>query len=200
MSFSGRYVGSHRQASTFSAGRVARVGAAAAGVAAISLAGLSGTADAAAAHNWDGVARCESSGNWAINTGNGYYGGLQFSASTWRAYGGTAYAARADLATKAQQIAIAEKTLASQGVGAWPVCGKYLTVVAAKPVSVPAPTPVKTAPAPKPTGVIYVVRSGDTLFKIATAHHISGGWRTLVRLNPKITNPNRIYVGEKIVL
>ncbi|MDT0260572.1 transglycosylase family protein, partial [Jatrophihabitans lederbergiae] len=149
-------------------------------------------------HNWDGVARCESSGNWAINTGNGYYGGLQFSASTWRAYGGTAYAARADLATKGQQIAIAERTLASQGVGAWPVCGRYLTV-ATTPVSVPAP--VRRAPAPAPAGhPVYVVRSGDTLSGIAATHHISGGWRTLVRLNPKITNPNRIYVGERIVL
>jgi LysM repeat protein len=198
MSFSGRYVGSHRQDSTVSTGRLARTGAAAVGAAAISFAALNGTADAATAHNWDGVARCESSGNWAINTGNGYYGGLQFSASTWRAYGGTAYAARADLATKGQQIAIAERTLASQGVGAWPVCGRYLTV-ATTPVSVPAP--VRRVPAPAPAGhPVYVVRSGDTLSGIAATHHISGGWRTLVRLNPKITNPNRIYVGERIVL
>jgi hypothetical protein len=198
MSFSGRYVGSHRQASTVSTGRLARAGAAAVGTAAISFAALNGTADAATAHNWDGVARCESSGNWAINTGNGYYGGLQFSASTWRAYGGTAYAARADLASKGQQIAIAERTLASQGVGAWPVCGRYLTV-ATTPVSVPAP--VRRAPAPAPSGhPVYVVRSGDTLSGIAATHHISGGWRTLVRLNPKITNPNRIYVAERIVL
>jgi nucleoid-associated protein YgaU len=71
---------------------------------------------------WDRVAACESGGNWHINTGNGYYGGLQFSASTWRGYGGGAYAPRADHASKSQQIAIAQRTLASQGPGAWPVC------------------------------------------------------------------------------
>ncbi len=86
-----------------------------------------GSASAATASEWDAVAQCESGGNWSINTGNGYYGGLQFSASTWAAYGGTAYAATADQASKAQQIEIAEKVLASQGKGAWPVCGKGLS-------------------------------------------------------------------------
>jgi nucleoid-associated protein YgaU len=86
-----------------------------------------GDASAATASEWDAVAQCESGGNWSINTGNGYYGGLQFSGSTWAAYGGTAYASRADLATKAQQIAVAEKVLAGQGKGAWPVCGKGLS-------------------------------------------------------------------------
>lgn len=71
---------------------------------------------------WDRVAACESSGNWSINTGNGYYGGLQFSASTWKAFGGQAYAAQAHQATKAQQIAIARRTLHTQGPGAWPAC------------------------------------------------------------------------------
>ena len=86
-----------------------------------------GNASAATAAQWDAVAQCESGGNWSINTGNGFYGGLQFTNSTWAAYGGTAYAPRADLATKAQQIAIAEKVLAGQGKGAWPVCGRGLT-------------------------------------------------------------------------
>lgn len=72
------------------------------------------------------MALCESSGNWSINTGNGYFGGLQFSQSTWVAYGGLAYAARADLATKSEQIAVAERVLAGQGPGAWPVCGRNL--------------------------------------------------------------------------
>jgi hypothetical protein len=80
----------------------------------------------APSHDWDAVAQCESGGNWSINTGNGYYGGLQFSSSTWLAYGGGAYAPRADLATRGQQIAIAEKVLAVQGAGAWPVCGRSL--------------------------------------------------------------------------
>jgi LysM repeat protein len=86
-----------------------------------------GNASAATASEWDTVAQCESGGNWSINTGNGYYGGLQFSASTWAAYGGTQYAAQANQASKAQQIAVAEKVLASQGKGAWPVCGKGLS-------------------------------------------------------------------------
>ncbi|MEV6115771.1 transglycosylase family protein [Streptomyces sp. NPDC052109] len=89
-----------------------------------------GNASAATASEWDAVAQCESGGNWSINTGNGFYGGLQFTNSTWAAYGGTAYAARADLATKAQQIAVAEKVLAGQGKGAWPVCGTGLSSAA----------------------------------------------------------------------
>ncbi|MFC0674372.1 transglycosylase family protein [Brachybacterium hainanense] len=73
---------------------------------------------------WDRVAQCESGGDWSINTGNGYYGGLQFSKSTWRAFGGTEYASTADKASKAEQIAVAQRTLAQQGPGAWPVCSK----------------------------------------------------------------------------
>src|SRR6478672_2752829 len=88
-----------------------------AGAAALGLG--AGTASAAPDSTWDAVAQCESSGNWSINTGNGFYGGLQFTQSTWAAYGGTEYASRADLATKDQQIAVAEKTLAGQGWGAW---------------------------------------------------------------------------------
>ena len=84
---------------------------------------------AAPAHDWDAVAACESGGTWDIDTGNGYYGGLQFSAGTWAAYGGTAYAPRADLAPRAQQIAVAERVLAGQGAGAWPICGRSLVPV-----------------------------------------------------------------------
>ncbi|MFI7351643.1 transglycosylase family protein [Streptomyces sp. NPDC049936] len=83
-----------------------------------------GTAQAADVETWDKVAACESTNDWDINTGNGYYGGLQFSQSTWEAFGGTRYAPRADLATKDQQIAIAEKVLDGQGPGAWPVCSQ----------------------------------------------------------------------------
>ncbi|MCE5292115.1 MAG: transglycosylase family protein [Nocardiaceae bacterium] len=79
-----------------------------------------------APHNWDGVAQCEAGGNWAINTGNGYYGGLQFDLSTWNAYGGSQYAERPDLASRNAQIAIAEKVFAAQGAGAWPTCGSNL--------------------------------------------------------------------------
>ncbi|MEW2134900.1 transglycosylase family protein [Streptomyces sp. NPDC005435] len=101
-----------------------------AGVAGAAIAGplmAAGSASAATASEWDAVAQCESGGNWAVNTGNGYYGGLQFSAATWAAYGGTQYSATADKATKDQQITIAEKVLAAQGKGAWPVCGTGLS-------------------------------------------------------------------------
>lgn len=74
-------------------------------------------------HNWDAVAQCESGGNWAINTGNGYYGGLQFSQGTWEANGGSGVASGA---SREEQIRVAENVLATQGVGAWPVCGANL--------------------------------------------------------------------------
>ncbi|MFR9799176.1 transglycosylase family protein [Streptomyces sp. MS06] len=122
MLFSGK--GKHRRPSKASRA-IAIAGVAGAAVAAPLIA--SGTASAATASEWDAVAQCESGGNWSINTGNGFYGGLQFTASTWAAYGGTQYAARADLASKSQQIAIAEKVLAGQGKGAWPVCGTGLS-------------------------------------------------------------------------
>src|SRR6478672_4704855 len=73
---------------------------------------------------WDSVASCESGGNWAINTGNGYYGGLQFSQSTWVAYGGARYASHADQASREEQISVAQRVLSAQGPGAWPVCSR----------------------------------------------------------------------------
>jgi len=73
--------------------------------------------------NWPAIAACESGGNWAASTGNGFYGGLQFTEQTWLGYGGGQYAASANLATPAQQIAVAQRVLAGQGIGAWPVCG-----------------------------------------------------------------------------
>lgn len=75
---------------------------------------------------WDDLAQCESGGNWAINTGNGYYGGLQFAWATWLGHGGDEFAPRADLATREQQIVVAERVLASQGWGAWPACSARL--------------------------------------------------------------------------
>ncbi|RUP04522.1 MAG: resuscitation-promoting factor RpfA [Mycobacterium sp.] len=92
---------------------------------------MAGQAAAATDAEWDQVARCESGGNWAINTGNGFYGGVQFAAGTWASHGGTEFAPSAQLATKDQQIAIAERVLATQGRGAWPVCGT--------PLSAPSP-------------------------------------------------------------
>jgi hypothetical protein len=75
---------------------------------------------------WDRLAQCESSGNWHIATGNGYSGGLQFDAPTWRRYGGTAYASAAYLASREAQVAVAERTLQSQGWAAWPACSRKL--------------------------------------------------------------------------
>ncbi|MFF7995776.1 transglycosylase family protein [Kitasatospora xanthocidica] len=126
------------------------------------------SASAAPASAWDSVAQCESGGNWSINTGNGFHGGLQFSPSTWKAYGGTAYAPQANQASRAQQIAVAEKVLASQGPGAWPVCSKKAGLSkggapaavdtatdakpAAKPDAKPAAKPAKpSTKAAKPT-------------------------------------------------
>ena len=87
---------------------------------------LATNASAAPDSDWDRLAQCEAGGNWQINTGNGYHGGLQFSPSTWRAYGGGQFAPFAFQATREQQIAIAEKVLAGQGWGAWPSCSARL--------------------------------------------------------------------------
>lgn len=114
--------GRHRRYKPSSVTRVSlRVTAGGAGIV-IPLAAVQ-LAHAAPQGTWEKVAACESSGKWDINNGNGYFGGLQFAQSTWQAYGGTAYAARADLAGKDQQIAVAEKVLKGQGPGAWPNCG-----------------------------------------------------------------------------
>jgi LysM repeat protein len=75
--------------------------------------------------NWSAIAACESGGNWSASTGNGFYGGLQFTEQTWLAYGGGQYAPSANLASPAQQIAVAQRVLAGQGIGAWPVCGAH---------------------------------------------------------------------------
>jgi hypothetical protein len=75
---------------------------------------------------WDRLAQCESSGNWSINTGNGFFGGLQFLPATWEGFGGLAFAPRADLATREQQIIVAERVLTKQGWGAWPACSRKL--------------------------------------------------------------------------
>ena len=91
---------------------------------ALALAGLvlsCGNASADSGVNWDAVAQCESGGNWAINTGNGYYGGLQFTIGTWRSNGGSG---SPHMASRDEQIRVAENVLRSQGRGAWPVCGR----------------------------------------------------------------------------
>ncbi|MFB7618724.1 transglycosylase family protein [Kitasatospora sp. NPDC056181] len=129
--------------------RLALVGGA---VAALPVAGLvtATSASAASTSAWDAVAQCESGGNWSISTGNGFYGGLQFTSSTWAAYGGTAYASQANHATRAQQISVAEKVLASQGPGAWPVCSaKAGLTKGGAPAAVDTSAPAAKAEAPK---------------------------------------------------
>lgn len=112
--------GKHRRPSK--AVRIATLAGVTGAAVAVPLMGATG-ASAASVATWDAVAQCESGGNWSINTGNGYYGGLQFSQSSWAAAGGTQFAARADLASKAQQITAAEKLLDLQGPGAWACAG-----------------------------------------------------------------------------
>ncbi|MCK0089442.1 transglycosylase family protein [Rhodococcus sp. HNM0563] len=109
---------------------------------------FSGTAAAAPDSDWDRLAQCESGGNWAIATGNGYHGGLQFSPSTWNAYGGQEYAPTANQASRDQQIVVAERVLAGQGWGAWPSCSSSLGLSSA-PTQREAPSaPAQSTPAP----------------------------------------------------
>jgi nucleoid-associated protein YgaU len=189
---------------------VLRGGAVALGAGALGIGVLAAPASAAG-HDWTRVAQCESSGNWQVNTGNGYYGGLQFSSSTWLGYGGGQYAPRADLATPAEQVAVAERVLGGQGVGAWPTCGRHLgggttAVPAPAPAPARAPAPVATTPvvatswsSSSSSGAAYTVRSGDTLAKIAAAHGTT--WRELYSANRStVRNPNTIYVGQRLVL
>ena len=143
--------GRHRKPTTSSIG-VAKIALTGAVIGGGGL-GFAAAAQAATDSEWDVVASCESSGNWAINTGNGYQGGLQFSSSTWLGYGGGQYASAANMATRDQQIAIAEKVLAGQGRGAWPVCGHGLSGPTPRDVStvqVKSHAEAPTAPADAP--------------------------------------------------
>jgi len=138
--------GRHRKPKT-SAATVAKIAFTGAVLGGSGLA-LAGQASAASDAEWDQVARCESGGNWAINTGNGYQGGLQFTPGTWSASGGGQYAPAAQLATKEQQIAVAERVLARQGRGAWPVCGAPLSGATPRNVPSAAPAPPDAPPGP----------------------------------------------------
>jgi len=163
-----------------------------------------GTAHAAPESAWDALAQCEASGNWAINTGNGYYGGVQFAQSTWEEFGGLDYAPRADLATKAQQIAIAEKTLAVQGWNAWPVCSGKAGVrgYSADVTQVTAPEESSSVPVGVGVGFdsTYTVVSGDWLSKIAPRYGITTD--TLYQANVGVvgSNPDLIYPGEVLTV
>ncbi|MFB7868125.1 transglycosylase family protein [Streptomyces sp. NPDC056069] len=145
------------------------------------------TSDASAAdlRTWDRVASCESSGNWSINTGNGFYGGLQFTSSTWAEFGGHLYAPNAHLATKEQQIAVAEKVLAAQGPGAWPVCAikAGLTTDARQPGTRQAP-----ATGTVPLQGVSTAVEGDTLATMA--RRLGTTWQDLYQQNKELLAPN----------
>jgi LysM repeat protein len=187
------------------------------------------SASAASTSAWDRVAQCESGGDWSINTGNGFYGGLQFTQSTWAAYGGTAYASRADLASESAQIAVAEKVLASQGVNAWPVCGPRAGLSSSDATASVASsitsshsssswtpshtqsvrqTAETTAPSSAPvhstvkagSGKEYTVKSGDTLSAIAQAYGTS--WEKLYQENKTVIggDANLILPGQQLTV
>ncbi|TQJ39908.1 LysM domain-containing protein [Arthrobacter sp. SLBN-112] len=199
-------------------------------LAAVSAAGLALSATAANAatptSTWDALAQCESGGNWSINTGNGFSGGLQFTPSTWAAYGGTG---SPENASREQQIAVAERVQASQGWGAWPSCSSQLGLsggggapvqsapVQAAPVqAAPAQSvqvqsaPVQSAPvqqAPRHatsvalSGETYTLQAGDTLSIVAQKLGIQGGWQHLADANlDTITDPNLVFEGQVIQL
>ena len=165
--------------------------------------------------NWDAIAQCESGGNWGTNTGNGYYGGLQFSPGTWQSTGGSGNPANA---SKAEQIRVAENVLQSQGIGAWPVCGarsgssgggggysappQQQEQTSNEATSYEAPqqaAPVRPVLAKSNPKGDYKVKAGDTLTKIAKDRKVKGGWQAIYNKNKQfIGDPNLIVVGQKI--
>ena len=207
-----------RQPRRLPATPAAAVAAGSVALAGLAFAGLAAAPGASASPAvWDRVAACESSNNWSINTGNGFYGGLQFSASTWLGFHGGKYAARADLATRAEQIEVARRVLAVQGPTAWPVCGPRAGLSRLDGGATTAPLPDaaslsggahhKLPVAHKPRHraathtVAYRVRRGDTLARIAARHHVAGGWRALWNLNrAHVRNPGLIFVGQVLRL
>lgn len=202
----------HHDARNAQRPRTAAVLAGAALLAPLGLLAGNGSAAAADGGVWDRIAQCESSGNWHTNTGNGHYGGLQFTASTWRAFGGTAYAPTADRATKSQQIAVATKVQQAQGWGAWPTCSVRAGASGNAPAADPAPpqkAPAKPSKAPAQSsggakqgssGGSYTVRKGDTLSGIAARHGTT--WQRLYAANKDVVggDPDMIMPGQRLAL
>ncbi|MFE7594795.1 transglycosylase family protein [Kitasatospora sp. NPDC057512] len=151
-------------------------------------------------YDWDRVAACESSGNWRINTGNGYYGGLQFDQPTWRENGGLGYAPRADLATREQQIAVAQLLAERRGLSPWPVCGARATHGQGRDAAPPPPAHAHThthaAPVESEDGT-WTVRENDTLADLAESLRVPGGWPALYELNRDAVgeDPDLIHPG-----
>lgn len=169
--------------------------------------------------DWDAVARCESGGRWDTNTGNGYYGGLQFDRATWASNGGLAYAARPDLADKGQQIAVAQHLADRRGLAPWPVCGAHAghlapTASPRHPPAAPHAGERRHTHTEQPGGGgesdddasadtrQVTVHDGDCLSAIADAHHLPGGWQTLYDHNRAAIgdNPDLITPGQILIL
>ena len=201
---------SHRRANR----RIA-VGCSAAGITALvlTIGPAAGFALADSGINWDKVAACESGGRWSANTGNGFYGGLQFSPGTWSANGGVGSPVNA---SRQEQIRVAENVVRARGTGAWPHCmagaAGHAAPARREPVATaPKPTaPKSTAPTSQlpvsslpastdnPAGD-YTVQPGDTLSGIADELGVAGGWQRLVELNPTaLTDPDLIFPGARI--
>jgi resuscitation-promoting factor RpfA len=220
-----RYHARHRQ-QTAAQRMTGRIGLGIVVAGAAGAASLLGPASAASADpgvNWDAVAQCESGGNWGTNTGNGFSGGLQFTQGTWAAYGGKQYAGSAHQASREQQIAVAERVLKGQGIGAWPVCGKRSgsaqhytpkkntagqSTTNRKPSTSSNQSTTRTAPA-NPTGTVvngdgrtYIVKAGDTLSGIADQQGVQNGWESLYELNRQVigADPDMILPGQQLAL
>ena len=205
-----RYRGKHRKPST--TGRTIARTAVAGAVAGAPLIAIVPSANAASDSTWDRLAQCESSGNWAADTGNGFSGGLQFTKSTWSAFGGGAFAPVAHQASRSEQIAVAEKVLAGQGWGAWPSCSKKTGASGGstprdasssdteKPQRVRLSAPAKASSAPAaPAAGGYTVRSGDTLSGIAASHGMKD-WRSIQTKNPSLNGGTLIMPGQRLAL
>ncbi len=169
---------------------------------------------------WNRVAKCESGGRWKINSGNGYYGGLQFSARTWRAYGGKKYGSQAHRASKSEQIAIARRVLAGQGAGAWGGCGRKAGLTKSSGKASRSAKPGSSSSSPKLTAkqkkakaaklaklkatkVATVTKKTHTLKKLAKRYHVKGGWKAVYRLNQGIVAKKankHLKHGTKITL
>lgn len=166
--------------------------------------GFTATASAAPTHDWDGVAQCESGGNWGINTGNGFQGGLQFSPGTWTAHGGGEYAPTANQATREQQIAVAEKVLATQGWGAWPACSSSLGLTSGStPRTAPAPAtsdtpqwnPQQAGPGNGSDGTQEVFQAVDRAIAVAQAQGVNIPQPALDFLNATKANGTKLDPG-----
>ncbi|MEV0122867.1 transglycosylase family protein [Streptomyces sp. NPDC050703] len=150
---------------------------------------------------WSCLAQCESNGRWNANTGNGYYGGLQFWQPTWEAYGGLKYAPRADLATRSEQIKVAEKLRLSQGWKAWPSCSRKLRIERFDRPQRPE-RPERPARTSRGERRQHVVAGGETLSSIARRYKVEGGWKSLYAANRAAvgSRPDLVSVGARLVI